>query len=129
MQTLRHVVTGTDFSAGAERALAVAATLAAALGVGLTVVHVCELDLDTDDSQRCSAALRALVERYRRAGLQVTGVLRSGRAWEKLDNVAADVGAGLIVTGRGRDDELGAVARQLLRFAHRPVLIVGSDFE
>jgi nucleotide-binding universal stress UspA family protein len=51
--------------------------------------------------------------------------------WKKLDNVAAEVGAGLIVIGRhgsGRSAAMGTVADQLVRCAHRSVLIVACDF-
>jgi nucleotide-binding universal stress UspA family protein len=67
-------------------------------------------------------------------GVGLSGVLRSGRAWEKLDNVAAEVGASLIVIGRhgagaGRGAPLGSVATRLVRAANRHVLTVATDFD
>ena len=136
MQTLRHVVAGTDFSEGAERALDLAIALAAAAAVPVTVVHVCELDDDGDDecSWRSEQALAAVVAKYRRQGLELTAVLRSGRPWQKLDNVAVEVGASLIVigrhgAGRGPSVALGSVAEQLARSASRPVLLAACDSE
>src|SRR5689334_13093826 len=132
MQTLRHVVCGTDFSESAEQALELAVALAAAAGVPVTLVHVCEQAIDDVDDRRlaqCEAALAAVVSRHAQRGARVTGVLRLGDPARKLDNVATEVGASLIVIGRsgqgrGRSAELGSVADQLVRGASRPVLTV-----
>jgi nucleotide-binding universal stress UspA family protein len=137
MQTLRHVVAGTDFSECAEEALELAIALATAARVRLTLVHVCELSIDDIDDRRllrCGEALSEVVVRHQRRGVEVAGVLRSGKPWEKLDNVAAEVGASLIVVGRsgigrGRSVELGSVADRLLRGASRPVLTVPCNFD
>jgi nucleotide-binding universal stress UspA family protein len=137
MQTLRHIVCGTDFSDSAEQALELATALAAAASVPVTVVHVCERRVDGVDDRRlarCGAALAEVVARHARIGLRIAGVLRLGEPWRKLDNVAAEVGAGLIVIGRsgeGRDRscELGSVADQLVRCASRPVLTAPCNFD
>jgi nucleotide-binding universal stress UspA family protein len=137
MQTLRQFVAATDFSENAQQALELAITLALAARARVTVVHVCELGVDELDDQRllhCHEALAELVTRQRRCGVELTGVLRSGKPWEKLDNVAVDVGASLIVVGRhgagrGRSVEIGSVAEHLVRSASRPVLTVACDFE
>jgi len=137
MKTLRHLVSGTDFSEGAERGVALAIALAIAPGAHVTLVHVCQLgESDVEDSlllERREGALSEVVARYRRCGVEITGVLRSGRPWEKLDNVAAEVGASLIVigrhgAGRGRSVEIGSVAQRLVRCASRPVLTVPCTF-
>lgn len=130
MQTLRHVVIGTDFSACADRALAVAVALAAAAGARLTLVHVREPGLDDTDEERlaqCEEKLTAIAARHR---VEIARVLRFGRPWEKLENVATEVGAGLIVVGRhgaGHGRPLGSVAALLLRTSSRPVLTVPED--
>lgn len=140
MQTLRHVVCGTDFSESAEQALELAIALAAASSVPVTVVHVCEPcvdDIDDMDDRRLAQrgeALSEVVARHGRSGVSIAGVLRIGEPWRKLDNVAAEVGAGLIVIGRsgaggGRGSELGSVADQLVRCASRPVLTVACSFD
>jgi nucleotide-binding universal stress UspA family protein len=135
MQTLRPLVTGTDFSPCAEQALELAIQLALAARTGITLVHVCELGVDDIDEQRmlrCGETLAAVIAKHRHSGVEITGVLRSGRPWEKLDNLAADVGASLIVIGRcgasGPGFELGSVAEHLVRTASRPVLTVTCDF-
>ncbi|HSR97892.1 MAG TPA: universal stress protein, partial [Kofleriaceae bacterium] len=61
----------------------------------------------------------------------IAGVLRSGKPWEKINNIAAEVGAGLIVlgrtgAGRGAPSDVGSVALRVLRTASRPVLTVGA---
>jgi universal stress protein E len=141
MQTLRHLVVGTDFSEHAEQALELAIRLAAAEGARITLVHVCEpcvedqLD-DQLDELRCRESgerLSQLVIRHRTRAA-IAGVLRSGSPSEKLDNVAAEVGARLIVVGRhgagaGRSVPLGSVAARLVRAANRHVLTVASDFD
>ncbi len=137
MQTLRHVVAGTDFSESAERAVEMAVKLAASAAAGITLVHVCELGVDDSDDERLLHAdeqLTRAVAMLRRRGIEVTGVLRSGRPWVKLDNAATEVGASLIVVGRhgagrGRSVAIGSVAEHLVRSASRPVLTVASELE
>ena len=132
MQRLRNLVSGTDFSECAEQALEVAIQLAAAASARITLVHVCQLDADDLDDRRllaAEAALSRVIDRYRARGVDIVGVLRCGKPWDKLDNVATEVGASLIVigrhgAGRGPSVQLGAVADQLLRRASRSVLSV-----
>jgi universal stress protein E len=135
MQTLRHIVIGTDFSECAELALDTAIMLAGCALARVTVVHVCELESDDPEDQllhRCSEDLTRLVATRQQRGVEVTAVLRSGKPWEKLNNVAAEVGASLIVigrhgTGHGQLVELGSVADRLIRCASRAVLTVALD--
>lgn len=138
MQTLRHVVAGTDFSESAAQALELAIALAAATGVPVTIAHVCEPGVDDlEDGRRLQTAAEALSElvaRHQPSCVAITGVLRTGRPWQKLDNVAAEVGAGLIVigrsgAGRGPRSALGSVADQLVRSANRSVLTVAFNFD
>lgn len=135
MQRLQNLVSGTDFSECAEQALELAIQLAAAAAAQITLVHVCELGEDDLDDRRLvegEAALSRVIARHRPRGVEITGVLRHGKPWEKLDNVAADVGASLIVigrqgAGRGRSVEIGSVADHLVRRASRSVLTVACD--
>jgi nucleotide-binding universal stress UspA family protein len=135
MQALRQLVSGTDFSECADHALEQAIELALAASVRITLVHVYEPGDDGRDDRRllqCEAALSEVVARHRRRGVELIGLLRSGKPWTKLDNVAAEVGASLIVVGRhgagrGRSVDLGSVAAHLVRTANRPVLTVACD--
>lgn len=137
MHTLRHLVAGTDFSAASEQALELAITLALGAAARLTVVHVCELGVDDDDERvlaRCDEALSRVLAEHRLEDLELTGVLRIDSPWQKLDNVATEVGASLIVigrhgAGRGPRVAIGSVAEQLVRSASRPVLTVACDFD
>lgn len=143
MKALRQIVVGTDFSECAEHAVDAALHLASLALARVTVVHVCALSaergipeamisqtLDDELLQSCRESLAEAVARLR-GGVEVAGVLRSGRPWEKLGNVATEVGANLIVVGRhgaGRGTrELGSVAERLVRVATRPVLTVPCD--
>lgn len=136
MQALRNILVGTDFSPCADAALDVAIAFGAER---ITLVHVCELaELGLSDArddellERCRAQLDAVVARYTSRGLAITGLLRTGKAWEKLHNAAAEVGATLIVIGRvgsgggvlSDGPSLGVVAKQVLRRSSRPVLMV-----
>jgi len=136
MQSLRHIVVGTDFSPAAESALDCAVTIANLGLAKITVVHVCELStergmpdevatsaFDEQLVQTCTDKLAALVARYARCGVEVKGLLRTGRPWEKLNNAATEVGASLIVIGRDAGS-LGLVTGHLLRCSTRPVLTV-----
>lgn len=135
MKTPRPVVCGTDFSECAVQALELAVELASLASAEITLVHVCELgaqDLDDWRLSQCEEALSALVARHRCRGVDMTGILRSGTPGTKLDNVAVEVGARLIVigrhgAGRGRSVALGSVAERLVRSASRPVLTVPFD--
>jgi nucleotide-binding universal stress UspA family protein len=152
MQALRllssSIVVGTDFSEGAERALDAALRLAQPGVTRITLLHTCELSAELgvpdplatpaldDELVRISRQrLADAVARRSGSGVEITGVLRSGRPWEKINNVAAEVGAGLIVigrtgSGRGAIADLGHVAVRVLCTASRPVLTVaGHDGE
>ena len=147
-----HIVVGTDFSESAERALDAALRLAHPGITRITVVHTCELsaELGVPDALATPALdgelvrisrerLAEAVARRSGSGIEIAGVLRSGRPWEKINTVAAEVGASLIVigrtgagrgAGRGASADLGHVAARVLRTASRPVLTVaGHDCE
>jgi nucleotide-binding universal stress UspA family protein len=104
-------------------------------------VHVCELrselglgdrdDLEAEErvAIAAQAELAAAVARCLRArGIETEVVVRRGAPWEKIHNVATDVGADLIVIGaqgqRGMPRVFGSVAERLVRTATRPVLVV-----
>jgi nucleotide-binding universal stress UspA family protein len=135
MQTLRHLVCGTDFSDCAEQALEIAISVAFAASAQITLVHVCELGISDVDEQRlvqCRELLSDVLERHRHNHIEISGVLRCGKPWEKLNNVAIEVGANLIVIGRhgggrGQSIPIGSVAEHLVRSANRPVLTVVCD--
>lgn len=128
MQRLRHLVVGTDFSAAAEAALETAVTLGRLSAAGITLVHVCDQhgEGDEDVAESCRTQLAACVARWTDRGVPIAALLRSGRPPDKLHNVAAEVGASLIVLGRSGAAELGSTTERVLRTARRPVLVVAG---
>jgi nucleotide-binding universal stress UspA family protein len=145
MQSLRQIVVATDFSPGAECAVEAAIVLANLGHARVTLVHVCELGVelgfaeamatpafDAELMRVCGDRLRVAADHHARRGVELAPLLRCGKPWEKINNVATEVGASLIVIGRngaGRASgaELGGVATRVLRTATRPVLVVGLD--
>lgn len=142
MRTLRQLVIGTDFGECAEQALDIAIELAAGAAetARITIVHVCQWGTDERDEQdeqrlqACERALAELIARKQQTNVELSAVLRRGTPWEKLDNVAVETGATLIVVGRhgagrGCGVEIGTVAAHLVRGASRPVLTVPPEFK
>jgi nucleotide-binding universal stress UspA family protein len=144
MHPLRNLVVGTDFSAGAESALDFAISLATPGHSKITLIHVCELSAERglpdshvtpafDDELlwACHRSLEAAVARRAGCGVDLTAVLRTGKPWEKIHNIAAEVGASLIIIGRtgagGESRFLGGVAERVVRTASRPVLTIAGD--
>jgi nucleotide-binding universal stress UspA family protein len=132
-----HVVCGVDGSDDATRGAWVAAGLAERLGGSLAVVRV--VDSVAEEDPLTGAGLEDLW-RWARAGgdaeprLPLTRVVRHGDVAEQLERVAGVAAAPLIVVGaRGRPPHraqlLGYVARQVLRRARRPVVIVPAAHE
>src|SRR5689334_1575727 len=108
MEALRDIVVGTDFSDSAERALDTAIALAQLGRARITLVHACELAAELGvpdvlatpalDRELADIAERQLAEAVARrhgCGVELDGVLRSGKPWEKITNIAAEVGASL----------------------------------
>ena len=112
----------------------------------ITLVHVCQLSgergipdalpsqvMDDQILADCGEALANLVSRHAHCGVEVIGVLRTGKPSEKLANVAAEVGASVIVigrhgAGRGPGPQIGSVMECVMRTASRPVLVIPPEF-
>ena len=135
MERARWIVVGTDFSDGADRALEHAVGLASESRASLACVHAFEdppgAPASLDDPT--STLLSELADAVARSGADGRGVhvelvLRRGAPWDKLLNVAADLGADLIVVGaqgrRGAGFFLGTVTTRLATTSTRCVLIV-----
>ena len=117
----RRIVVGTDFGPSAATVLDHAIEIARLAGASITLVHVCSDEI----LDRCRDRIAQLCTRA--TDIEITPVLRSGRAADKIHNIATEVGAGLIVIGRGRGIELGGIAAGVLLSATRPVLAVAID--
>jgi nucleotide-binding universal stress UspA family protein len=139
MEQRRWIVVGTDFSSVAERALERAAALASALGTGLACVHAYEdppgARLESDPVPAIRARLESAVARIgsRFPALQLECIVRRGAPWDKLANVASDLGAEIIVVGsRGGHTPagssfLGKVVTRIASTSNRAVLVVPPE--
>lgn len=142
MERARWIVVGTDFSDGAQHALEHAVRLAHRSGARVALVHAYEDETESprameDRAPRLRAQLQDAVAgtSARCDGVPVEQFLRRGAPWEKLLNVAVEVGADLIVVGatgqRGVaavGAALGSVAYRVIASSTRSVLISRPPF-
>jgi nucleotide-binding universal stress UspA family protein len=138
MERNRWIVVGMDFSDGAARALECAVRLAADIGANVACVHAYEDTAATPARYDPTKALQEQIEDVIAGSaccngtVRVDAVVRRGAPWEKLTNVATELGAELIVVGadgqRGASSEhfLGTVAGRLATSSSRSVVIVPS---
>jgi nucleotide-binding universal stress UspA family protein len=127
---------GIDFSDGSIRALEYALEQASALGASIACVHAYEDAPRTPAFYDPASALReqlaAVIAQHRKPKLRVRVdcIVRRGPPWEKLANVALDLGAEVIVVGadgeRGASAGgfLGSVAARLVMKSTRSVVVV-----
>jgi len=130
-------VVGTDFSAGAELALEQALTWAAKSVASIALVHAYEDEPGTpSDGDHPSAALLSRLEETasgsgaKERGIRVDPLVRRGAPWDKIVNVASELGATLIVVGaygqRGpmKTSLIGSVAMRVVATSTQSVLVV-----
>jgi nucleotide-binding universal stress UspA family protein len=134
----RWIVVGMDFSDGAIRALEYALEQAKAVGASVACVHAYEDAPGTPAFDDPAPAIRQQLEelialRTPTAGnVRVDPIVRRGPPWEKLANVATELGADIIVVGadgqRGaaRQGLLGTVACRLVTTSPLSVVVVPS---
>jgi nucleotide-binding universal stress UspA family protein len=138
MEASRWIVVGMDFSDGAARALERALELARTLRSSVACVHayedapgMCAFDDPAPALQKQIEEIVAQASCDGR-GVKVNALVRRGPPWEKLINVATELGAEFIVVGtngqRGAADKgfLGTVATRLVTLSRRPVIVVPS---
>ena len=136
MERRRWIIVGTDFSSAADRAIDHAAELASELGAGVALVHAYEdppgARLDSDPAPLVRARLEqaAAPLRARYPTLHVDALVRRGAPWDKLVNVACDLGAEMIVVGAGGEHAranrgfLGRVVTRVAATSSRSVLVI-----
>jgi nucleotide-binding universal stress UspA family protein len=133
----RWIVVGMDFSDGAIRALEYALEQAKVVGASVACVHAYEDAPGTPALHDPAPAIRQQLEelialRTPASSVQIDSVVRRGPPWEKLANMATELGADIIVVGadgeRGaaRQGLLGTVASRLVTTSPRPVVVVPS---
>ena len=139
MTDFRNIVVATDFGEPSARALDAAVELARATQAKLTLLHVFHVPAQAYDyvvvlpleehahsaQRELDRELAALKARYPNC----EGVVESGQPAEKIVEIAAKRGAGLIVMGtHGRKGLprflLGSVAERVVRTSSIPVLTV-----
>ena len=130
------IVVGMDFSDGAIRALEYALELATALGANVACVHAYEdapgAPAFDDPGPAIREQLEKVIARYSRPSgkVRIDPVVRRGAPWEKLVNVATDLGAELIAVGAGgqrgasHDGLVGTVPSRLITTSPRSVVVV-----
>jgi len=138
MRRNRWIVVGMDFSEGAARALDYAVDLATQVQASVACVHAYEDAPTTSAFEGPGPALRRQLDELialhvpRDCAVRVDSVVRRGAPWEKLANVATELGADLIVVGsdgqRGASScgFLGTVANRLAITSPRSVVVVPS---
>ena len=138
IQSARWIVVGTDFSSGAELALQQALKLAAESNASIALVHAYEDTPGTLASNDQPAALHSQLEEVvsrsgaKERAIRVDCLVRRGAPWDKLVNVASELGAMLIVVGahgqRGPmgSSLVGSVATRVVATSTRSVLVVRS---
>lgn len=126
---------GTDFSDGAQHALERALRLAEDSGARVALVHAYEetpggnVEDDPTAELLVRLAQDVALSCAGRRGLHVEPLVRRGRPWEKILNVATEYGAELIVVGcsgqRGdtRGLPLGSVVSRVLALSTRSVVV------
>ncbi len=131
-----------DFSAFSEAALAFAVELAKPLNARIVVMHAYELpiygfpsgtvvatpDMAASIMTAAQSGLDAMTARFA-DDVKIEKVLRLGPPSTEVNEVAKEVGAGMIVIGtHGRSGVarffLGSIAEKIVRFAALPVLTV-----
>ena len=134
----RWIVVGMDFSDGAIRALEYALEQATAVGASVACVHSYEDAPGTPAFHDPAPAIRQQLEELialrtpTGCNVHIDCVVRRGPPWEKLANVATELGADIIVVGadgqRGaaRQGLLGTVASRLVTTSPRSVVVVPS---
>jgi nucleotide-binding universal stress UspA family protein len=139
MERRRWLVVGTDFSPPAGRAILRGAALADELGAGLACVHAYDDVLGglprSDPHEELSARLAELASRVnvRFPTVAVEWFLRRGAPWEKLLNVACELGAEMIVVGASGEHGrpfpsfVGSVVTRIAAMSNRAVLVVPDE--
>jgi nucleotide-binding universal stress UspA family protein len=126
----RGVLVATDGSRHGQRSTAVAASVAAAFALPLTVVSVAT---DEDpDGRVASAHVDSAVAAARAAGASASGQILAGKPADAILQAAEQAGADLIVVGRrgsnpGKRALLGGTSERVTGHADSPVLVVRAD--
>jgi nucleotide-binding universal stress UspA family protein len=132
----RWIVVGMDFSDGSIRALEFAMGQARTVGANIVCVHAYEdapgMRASDDPTERIRQQLDEVIALHTptACNIRIDSVVRRGPPWEKLANVATELGADIIVVGadgqRGAASQgfLGTVLCRLVTTSRRSVVVV-----
>ena len=138
MEQDRWIVVGMDFSDGAIRALEYALEQAKGIGASVACVHAYEDAPGALASDDPTPAIRQQLEEVialhtqTACDIRIDSFVRRGSPWEKLANVATELGADSIVVGADGQGGaashgfLGTVASRLATTSARSVVVVPS---
>lgn len=137
----RWIVVGTDFSPGARDALEGAMRWADGLGARIALVHAFEdipgvrAEDDPTPNLLVQLAQEVALSRTRGSSVHVEPLVRRGRPWEKILNVATQYGAELIVVGpNGQSGKtlglpLGSVVSRVVALSTRSVVVARAPLD
>jgi nucleotide-binding universal stress UspA family protein len=122
---IEHILLAHDGSAESTKALRAGIGLAGDLGVGVTIITVCQKE---GEEAAATKILKDAQQQAAAAKLSVHGELGHGHAESEILRVCEEVGAELIVMGayghtRIRELVLGSTTSQVLTESHVPVLL------
>ena len=142
MLTWKRILVATDFSSPAERALRSAKALAQRVGGKLALIHVVQLppasylgglgrprDLERSWVEAARAELHGVARKASARGTAIKEILRVGKPWVEILDVARDEGVDAICLGNSGHSAierllLGSTAENVVRRSPVPVLVV-----
>jgi nucleotide-binding universal stress UspA family protein len=147
MNTFKHILVPTDFSASSSRAVEVAIGMAKRFDAELTLLHVWELpaypymeamtgpaDVTASMEKAATEALQTQLLKVQAELPRAKSVLKLGLPWQQIADTIKDAKADLVIMGthgrRGFEHLLlGSVAEKLVRLSTVPVLTVRASSE
>jgi len=125
----RHLLVATDLGPSSERAVEVAAQLAAAYGARITLLHALGDDAPADAMELAHARLEEIASRIREFTSQCDVLARQGSTWAEISEEAEKGAYDLVVIGTHDRSALsrwlhGSVAEKVMRASLPPVLSV-----
>jgi nucleotide-binding universal stress UspA family protein len=126
---LQRILWCTDFSDDSPRALEFALSLAFEYSAELTLLHVLEAAGGAEQEARALALLEEVIPDEARSWAKITPLVRPGKAYERIIELATQAQTDLIVMGvRGRNivdlSIFGSTTQRVIQLGPCPVLTV-----
>lgn len=128
----RRLLVATDFGPASERAVELAARLAATYGARITLLHALDEDAPAGELDSARARLEEIAVGIRKLAPECDVLERQGRTWAEIADEAARGSYDLVVVGTHDRSPLfkwlrGSVAEQVMRSSLPPVLSVRAS--